>query len=417
MQAEDQPIDGQGAYVLTGFGGVRDVGETSSKALTRPLLASQVSVSANGIPRSGSIPDAEATRQDSTASYLINEAIAIAKWGLRVFPVRAPVGGRCSCFSPGCDKPGKHPHIVRYNERATTSVDQVVNWWTDWPDANVGVACGDGLIVIDIDGDQGEEWIAEREMPDTLTATSGRGRHFYYVGDTPGKLSVGPKVDLLGKGRYVVAPPSLHASGTRYQWSNGQRQIVDAPEWVYERASAPAASRPIRKRQAQGIATGEDAIYAEGQRNDAMFRCASAMRRGSGMDADEIRAALAITNTKHCQPPLPQAELGGIAESAAARANQFPDYATLRDLALLPSQLAIFVALLAEANAMGECTASYDVLAAKALVRLSTAQRAVSELRRRGVVSWKYRPFRSDRYEICDRSAWKGANSLQGEGA
>jgi hypothetical protein len=204
MQAEDQPLDGHVAYVLTGGGGGEGIWRTSGVTVTRPVGESLVPVSASSRPRYGSTPNAESLPQDCT---VMEGALAITAWGLRVFPVRAPVKGRCSCHNPGCDKPGKHPRITSYSERATANPDQVIKWWTQWPDANVGVACGDGLIVIDIDGNEGEEWIAERDMPDTLTATSGRGRHFYYAGDAPSKLSVGPKVDLLGKGRYVVAPP------------------------------------------------------------------------------------------------------------------------------------------------------------------------------------------------------------------
>jgi hypothetical protein len=409
MQAEEQPLDGHHARVSTVVVGGTDFGPRTGRTLTELSDPPQRPVPAAGSVRGSGISET-ATREDATVNFMIEGALAIATRGFRVFPVRAPKGGFCPCRDQGCTKPGKHPHITKFNQRATTDANQVVEWWTKWPDANIGVVCGDGLVVVDIDGDEGEKWIAERDLPATLTATSGRGRHLYYAGDASGKIAFGPDVDVLGKGRYVVAPPSLHASGERYAWDNDllTTPVAKAPAWVYEHvASASNASQRARKRQPRDVSAADDTVYAEGQRNEAMFRRASAMRRGSGMDSDEIRAALAVTNNKHCRPPLDKTELHGIADSAATNPRQFPDYATLRDLALLPTELAPLVTLLAEANAMGECTISYDVLAAKAGVSMSTAQRAVIELRRREIIDWSNRPFRSNRYTIKDCFSWK----------
>ena len=80
------------------------------------------------------------------------------QFGWRVFPLHSVDANGCSCGSPACTgtKPGKHPRTARGCLDATTDADQVRAWWTQWPDANVGVATGGGLVVIDIDPRHGE---------------------------------------------------------------------------------------------------------------------------------------------------------------------------------------------------------------------------------------------------------------------
>jgi hypothetical protein len=340
---------------------------------------------------------------------LLDAAVDLGGVGFRVFPVRAPIDGQCSCRQPGCDKAGKHPHIRSYLTRATTDHKQIETWWTEWPDANIGVVCGDGLVVIDIDGDDGEQWLEERELPETLTAASGRGRHLYYKGNAATALALGPSLDVIGQG-YVVAPPSLHRSGQRYEWINDPLTTLRAalPEWVYAEIAAKTEAQPAPGRRPSRARPSTDAaVFKEGERNDLLYHRASQFRRYLGLDNEELEAVLTVTNAKRCQPPLPSSEVSDIARSAATCPHQAADWATLRDLRLLPTYLAVLVTLLAEANVRGECTISYDVLADKASVSMSTAHRALSELRRLGIIAWSNRPFLSNRYTIKDCSSWK----------
>lgn len=54
----------------------------------------------------------------------------------------------------------------------------------------------------------------------------------------------------------------------------------------------------------------------EGNRNDDLFKCASAMR-GQGMEQDEIAGELLRLNLERCKPPLPTGEVLDIAASVA----------------------------------------------------------------------------------------------------
>jgi hypothetical protein len=181
-----------------------------------------------------------------------------------------------------------------------------------WPDANIGIATGGGRAVLDIDlrnGGDGAlaslEAAHGRELPGTAkVATGGGGWHHYFAAPAGTRSrDLAPGVELKGEGSYVVAPPSLHASGREYVWiHDGER--ADAPAWLLE------AGQQRRNGSAPPV---EEAI-PEGQRNSKLLSLAGSMRR-RGMGPAEIEAALEVTNTQRCQPPLDADEVRRIAGS------------------------------------------------------------------------------------------------------
>jgi hypothetical protein len=106
-----------------------------------------------------------------------------------------------------------------YQKRGPEEV--LVREWFGESSLNVAIVTGraSGLLVLDIDGPEGNETLASKDLllPLTLTAKTGKGTHFYFrypddreIRNFPRKL---PGLDLRGEGGYVVAPPSLHESG------------------------------------------------------------------------------------------------------------------------------------------------------------------------------------------------------------
>jgi hypothetical protein len=140
----------------------------------------------------------------------------------------------CSCDDQRCSQLGKHPlgALVPHGVHdATTNRARIWDWWTHrHPQANIGLACGHTFDVLDIDGPQGEAAIRALaathrfQSSGPLVRTGGGGWHYYLqptgLGNPhPHRLE---GVDWRGRGGYVVAPPSRHASGQVYQWIPGR---------------------------------------------------------------------------------------------------------------------------------------------------------------------------------------------------
>lgn len=153
----------------------------------------------------------------------LDYALAYAAHGWQVFPVYPPINGRCSCKSKSCTNAGKHPR-VKWGTLATTNTDTIKGWWQQWPDANIGIATGarSNLVVLDVDGGEGEATIAANggiDTPNYVTTKQGRHIYFAHPGIPVQNFVKRAGLDVRGDGGYVVAPPSVHASGIRYAWA------------------------------------------------------------------------------------------------------------------------------------------------------------------------------------------------------
>lgn len=126
-----------------------------------------------------------------------------------------------------------------------------------------------------------------------------------------------PGLDIRGDGGQVVAAPSMHITGRRYEWDGldgFDAPILPAPAWLLDLIlSKPRTS----ERRAKALSLG--AVVPEGGRNSALTRLAGvARRRGSSVEA--INAYLQAENRDRCKPPLPQNEVRRIAESVGSYA-------------------------------------------------------------------------------------------------
>lgn len=249
-----------------------------------------------------------------------------ANFGWRVFPLHSVrADGRCSCgeYPCGTDNKGagKHPRTRSGCLDASADPDTIAAWWSRWPDANVGVATGRGLVVVDIDpGAGGDDGLVDLvrslgALPETVECiTGGGGRHFYLTAAAEvrnGASRLAPGVDVRGEGGYVVAPPSRHRSGRAYAWeASGDPEEVDpapVPEaWLRAMTGAGASARARAR-------TPDDPIAA-GARNDTLTRVAGSLR-AAGVGFDAMLAALLAENAARCVPPLEEREVRAIADS------------------------------------------------------------------------------------------------------
>jgi Bifunctional DNA primase/polymerase, N-terminal len=172
-------------------------------------------------------------------------AAALAADGYAVFPLA--VRGKVPMIAKADGGRGCHD--------ATRHADQVAAWWQRWPDANIGVATGlaHGLYVVDVDGPAAARaWATlaaeqPQELPTSIVAT-GRGWHLWYrltgpvdLPSTAGRIA--PGIDTRGRGGYVIAPPSIHPSGTPYRWAR-QAPLADLPEWARGLVAPPPDPAP-----------------------------------------------------------------------------------------------------------------------------------------------------------------------------
>lgn len=195
-----------------------------------------------------------ATTGTNTRTKMIDHALAYAARGWAIFPLRPH---------------DKTPLIKQWQDRATTDEATIRSWWDKWPAANIGLHCGaSGIVVIDLDGDQGIETWAQFEIDhklrySTLTSITpgkkgkGQGRHIFFKAPSGIALSntagtIGPNVDTRAGNGYVVLPPSYHPDhprGPRYEFENERAKIAELPQAVIDLLIphvAPAgASQPL----------------------------------------------------------------------------------------------------------------------------------------------------------------------------
>jgi hypothetical protein len=163
----------------------------------------------------------------------------------------------------------------------------VLAWWSSHPQANIGLAAGRLFDILDVDGPEGEQAI--RTLAAThglassgpLVRTGGGGWHFYLA--PTGLGNVHPRdldhVDWRGRGGYVVAPPSRHASGHPYQWLAG-RDLDTPPGQVpfvlLERLQPRHLQRPTGPDQLPTTADGSRERYAQAALAEELARVATA---------------------------------------------------------------------------------------------------------------------------------------------
>jgi putative DNA primase/helicase len=173
-------------------------------------------------------------RRDAIRIYERQHLHPIALHGL--------VGDRCTCGRFPCGEEnrsaGKHPVFPGWQKApldlGTLDAMLVSNWRY-----NIGLRTGPQpngrfLVVVDVDGPRSLLEPLEREhgaFPETLTARTGSGGMHLFYWTRPGvemgnRAGVVPHVDVRGRGGQVVAAPSVHRSGNRYEWLDVREPAV-----------------------------------------------------------------------------------------------------------------------------------------------------------------------------------------------
>src|SRR5262245_30091703 len=246
------------------------------------------------------------------------------------------------CWAPIPIEPrGKRPLVdwKPFQQTLPTLAD-VREWWTKWPDANVGLVTGavSGLVVLDLDSLPAVEEFVRRHQaagaePMTLPVVrTSKGLHLYFKhpgGTVPNRASLLPGWDVRGDGGYVVAPGSTHETGAVYRFlpdcsvpspslcdEMGIGEVLPPlPAWL----AALLASPPLPAHPAD-----DDAVIPEGQRNDTLYRLARSLKARDLSD-DAVAAAVRAENEARCSPPLPDDEVEALITSGLTGADRL-DY-------------------------------------------------------------------------------------------
>lgn len=266
----------------------------------------------------------------SATGSLHTGALALAHLGFRIHPAHG-IGpdGHCTC-GKACDAPGKHARLRDWPAQATVDVARINEWWRWWPTSNVAIATGRGLMVLDVDGPEGEASLADLErshgpLAETALVRTSRGWHYYFSTPTPlpnSASKIGPHIDVRADGGMAIAPPSKHASGAVYEWSRDLGWgVAPAPGWLVGLAVAAkptmiAGSGPfLATPPGEWVCLIRDGA-PEGQRHDAALRLAGlALRKLPAHVAVEV---VRLWNEARCSPPLPRDELDRLLEDVAA---------------------------------------------------------------------------------------------------
>lgn len=171
------------------------------------------------------------------------EALGYHKKGFSVIPLKPQ---------------SKIPMLTHWQQYSTTksTVEEIEKWWTETPNANIGIVCGPAggrfLFVVDQDVLKDENKIPvlyengdfkERGdiqgCPPTVLQTSGSGgkQMFYFAPEeyeVGNRIGVRRLVDVKGLNGQVVVPPSIHPNGKEYSWDWEELDIANITEFPKE---------------------------------------------------------------------------------------------------------------------------------------------------------------------------------------
>jgi hypothetical protein len=177
----------------------------------------------------------------------------------------------------------KRPLISDWQNRATTNPLQIDSWWSEYPNANIGIACEvSNLIIIDLDKSKGAQppspWkelgikdgegvfkeicrnAGDSQLFDTYTVeTPSGGRHLYFY-DQNISIKQGAevngwwRVDTRSKGGYIVAEGSsllnsVTGGPEQYRSIGNHSVILNFPTWLRNEL----ASKSIKKSNVSSI--------------------------------------------------------------------------------------------------------------------------------------------------------------------
>lgn len=206
------------------------------------------------------------------------------------------------------------------------SPEQVKSWWNKWSNAGIGIVTGpiSNLLVLDVDKEKGWEYVTQTKRlgpePPPIVETGGGGRHVYYKFPKNKNITIGARIgkekyglDFRGKGGYVIAPPSKHPSGNRYDWEKSLEDYepIKPPGWLLNELTNKGNEEENVDELLKGV--------KEGKRNDSATRVAGQLLSKFNEENWDLAWESLRSWNKRNDPPLPEDELKRTFKSIAKK--------------------------------------------------------------------------------------------------
>ena len=251
---------------------------------------------------------------------MLEEALEYASRGWRVFPLL---------------ENSKLPATENGVHDATTD-EATIRGWFDGRNRNIAIACGDGLIVVDVDLKDGKDGFRALEaagvsLEDTICqSTPTGGKHFLLSVDGKMPNAVGlfgreSGIDVRADGGYIVAHPSV-IDGKPYEWlDEGMTELQAAPEEIVKRLQSrtkgEVSAEPItfdesslpdlesRVRQAaEYLSECEPAVQGAAGHSSLLAAC-NALLWGFALKRSIATKLLWEYYNPRCQPPWDETDI------------------------------------------------------------------------------------------------------------
>lgn len=231
-------------------------------------------------------------------------------------------------------------------KNASQDVNQIKEWWTANPDANIGVIPAEsGFFVFDVDMPNGKHTMEELGIWERMATddsfqayvTPSGGFHFWWKTDSKiimekTHVDLWEDIDILSANRQVIVPPSQTDEG-RYAKEIDFSKVPKAPKWLEEMIETAIENKKDEKsfkadytKRAGAFGTNFtgtllDKIVEgidEGERNVWLASITGSLLN-TGMNSRNLLKFLHVINQNYIHPSLPAKEIDTVFTSISKK--------------------------------------------------------------------------------------------------
>jgi hypothetical protein len=218
----------------------------------------------------------------------LDHALSLWRRGFSIFPVP----------QPDSRHDGKRPAIAWRQFQAERATESELRSMFAAP-SNIAIVCGriSGVVVVDADGDAPARWWVGCRPYTPWQSRTARGWHLFYRHpdvDVPNRAGIHTpsgrlSLDVRGDGGYVIAPGSVHATGTLYEEAGDwQAPIATIPPFDLRWLERPQAAESLKPRRSSSTPSTRADLIERARRYLAAI---PQPQIGAGSDAATLYAA------------------------------------------------------------------------------------------------------------------------------